>query len=99
MFNLNFLNPFEKKYKKLTKKDLDLRKKVDKTLAKMIEDPYNPALKTRKVNTLNNGEQRSSRVTGDVRIIWNFDKNQQLVILVLDLGTHSGKYKVTSNLG
>jgi len=36
----------------------------------------------------------SSKVTGDLRIIWNFDKNNNLFLILLDLGGHEGKNKV-----
>jgi len=36
----------------------------------------------------------SSWVSADVRIIWNFDENNQLTILVLGTGKHLGADQV-----
>ena len=36
----------------------------------------------------------SSWATGDIRIVWDFDKKAKLMILVLDIGKHSGKNKI-----
>ncbi len=57
-------------------------------------DPFYPGLKTHKVNSRLFGNAFSSRVTGDIRIIWKFDDNKTLTLLLMDLGGHSGRGKV-----
>jgi len=36
----------------------------------------------------------SSRLTNDLRIIWNFENGKTKVLDVFDIGGHSGKSKV-----
>jgi len=48
------------------------------------------------VRTKNNFSAFSSKVTGDLRIIWNFNEDQIQVIDLLDIGGHSGNGKVYS---
>lgn len=69
-------------------------KKLNKTLKILAQEPFYPSLHTHKVISKNFGEQYSSRVTGDIRIIWCFHENHVLTLLVLDIGTHSGSHRV-----
>ncbi|MFA6518777.1 MAG: type II toxin-antitoxin system mRNA interferase toxin, RelE/StbE family [Candidatus Shapirobacteria bacterium] len=84
---------FEKKFSKLTKNNPLLRKQIYQTVETLKLDPYYAGLKTHKVNFGSGITARSSRVTGDIRLIWNFTK-EKLVILLLNLGPHSGSKKV-----
>jgi mRNA-degrading endonuclease YafQ of YafQ-DinJ toxin-antitoxin module len=54
------------------------------------ENPFIPELHTHKVISKEFGSAFSSRVNGDIRIIWNYDKFGVMTILLLDLGGHSG---------
>jgi mRNA-degrading endonuclease YafQ of YafQ-DinJ toxin-antitoxin module len=83
---------FQKKYKKLVKKDRRLEKLVKKSLKNLRKDPFYFSLKTHKVSHSVYGGMYSSRVTGDIRIIWNFDE-KRINILALDIGTHGEVYK------
>jgi len=85
---------FEKSYKKLTHGNEQLKKAVRKTVKLLEENPNHPSLKSHKVQTRLLGERWSSWVTGDIRIIWDFDEEDNLIILVLDLGGYSGRGKV-----
>lgn len=82
-----------KKYEKLTQKDKILQKKIQSTLLDLKIDPYKASLKTHKVNLKEHGVVCSSRVTGDIRIIWKFINNE-IKIIILDIGGHSGKQGV-----
>lgn len=65
-------------------------KKVIKTL---MNNPYNQTLRTHLVNIPTLGKVNSSRVTGDIRILWVIDKEDNLVIITLRLQGHDTVYK------
>jgi addiction module RelE/StbE family toxin len=92
-FDLKFTPEFLKDYKKLTSKNKVLIKKINKTLVLLSKDPFYNSLKSHKVDTLESNDVWSSRVTGDVRIIWMYGEERKLIIL-LETGTHSGSNKV-----
>lgn len=85
---------FQISYLKLLQKNENIRIKVEKVVHLLEVNPFYPGLRTHKVSTRKYGEMYSSRVTGDLRIIWSFDKSDTVRILLLDLGGHSGKKKV-----
>ena len=94
MYQLKFEQQFYKTFSKLTKKDHALKKRIIKTLDQLRQNPRYSSLKSHKVETRHYGVRWSSSVTGDIRIIWDFDEHQNLSILILDVGGHSGKHKV-----
>ena len=96
MYDLVSTEFFEKKLKRLTKNNILLKDKVRKIFKMLRIDPFYPSLETHKVASKNVGEAYSSSVTGDLRIVWDFAKNQTLLIILLDFGGHSGKHKVYS---
>jgi mRNA-degrading endonuclease YafQ of YafQ-DinJ toxin-antitoxin module len=49
-------------------------------------------LKTHKIRTKNEHYFYSSRVTGDIRIIWQFDEYNQINIIMVDFGGHDEVY-------
>lgn len=93
MYKLLFKAGFEVGYKKLTKDNGELKKRVLKSLKLLAQDPLYPSLKSHKVNTRDFNDVWSSWVTGDIRIIWRYHENV-LMIELLSLGGHSGKKKV-----
>lgn len=94
MFTLVFTKNFDETYKQITKDNKELEKKIRKALHLLEQDPFYPSLKTHKTNTKSYGEKWSSWATGDVRIIWDYGSEEQLVIILLDIGKHSGRHKV-----
>ena len=94
MFILLFTKDFDKKYTKVIKESKAIEKKIRKALHFLEQDPFYPSLKTHKANTKNYGEKWSSWATEDIRIIWDFDSENRLVIFLLDIGKHSGTHKV-----
>lgn len=76
---------------KLTKKNAGLKKRIEKTLDQLKIDPYHPGLRTHKADTAY-GMAESSRVTGDLRLIWTFLMDEKMVILAIALDDH-GVYK------
>lgn len=93
MFTLVFTKNFDRTYSLLIKNNNQLEKKIRKALHLLEQDPLYPSLKTHRVNTKNYGEKWSSFATGDIRIIWDYDTNNRLVVILLDIGKHSGSYK------
>jgi addiction module RelE/StbE family toxin len=85
---------FSKKAKKILNKNHQLIEKTANTIEKLSINPHNPTLKSHKVVTPKFGSAFSSRVTGDLRIIWDYDGNNIDIIDLLDMGGHSGGNKV-----
>lgn len=89
MYELQTTSNFRKKYKKLARKNKKLQNAVEKTLELLRSNPKYKSLKTHKVFLSQYGDVYSSFVTRDVRIIWMQIENK-LIILLLDIGGHSG---------
>lgn len=94
MFTLKFSDDFWESYQKISAENSVLQKKIKKTIEQIKQDPKYPSLKTHKVDTKKYDGVWSSWVTGDIRVVWAFDKDDDLVILILELGTHSGSNRV-----
>jgi mRNA-degrading endonuclease RelE of RelBE toxin-antitoxin system len=88
VYKYEFTKNFERKSSKLFQKDNSMRKRFYKTLKKVLNDPFYKGLRTYKVNTSN-----SSRITGDIRVLWDFSENK-LKILIIDIGGHEGSKAV-----
>jgi mRNA-degrading endonuclease YafQ of YafQ-DinJ toxin-antitoxin module len=58
-------------------------------LYKILKDPFYKGLKTHKVNSSKWGEIYSSRITKDLRVLWDFSQNE-LIIIIVDIGGHEG---------
>lgn len=93
-YDLDFTPEFLTDYKKLIKKTPLLKKKFTKVLKLLADNPKHGSLKSHKVDTLNNRDVWSSWVTGDVRVIWMYDEEQKMIIILLETGTHSGSNRV-----
>ena len=94
MFTLRTARSFKMDYERITEHNEVIKKRVMKTLQKLSQDPHGQSLRSHKVNTPHHGVRWSSWVTGDMRIIWDYDSSEQLVIILLDIGGHSGSRKV-----
>lgn len=94
MYDFFFTKNFERNYKKLTNHNQNLKKEIKQTINFLKNDPYHPTLRTHKVSTVLWGVKRSSRVNGDIRIIWDFSATSISVINIITLGGHSGKSRV-----
>ena len=94
MFILHFKNKFLKKEKKLTKNNHILKKAVDETIGLLEINPKNPALKSHKIKDINGDFAFSSTITGDIRLIWNYQEGRAHILDILDIGGHEGKNKV-----
>jgi len=94
MYKLNSTKHFEKAVTKLLKSKRLSQEVFKKTILTLIKTPFSLKLKTHKVVSRNHGQRYSSRIDGDLRIIWDFDENENLVLLLLDIGGHDGKRAV-----
>lgn len=90
MFTLKITATFVATREKIAGSDETLNNRIKTTLQKLAINPAHPSLQSHKVNTRNYGIRWSSWVTGDLRIIWDYDTEQRLVIVLLDIDTHSG---------
>lgn len=89
MYELQTTSNFRRKYIKFAEKNKKLQNSVQKTLDLLRVNPKYKSLKTHKVFLSQYGEVYSSFVTGDIRIIW-IQIGNKLLILLLDIGGHSG---------
>ena len=89
MYEIQSISAFRKKYRKLIERNKKLEKAILQTIDLLKANPKYKSLKTHKVFLSNYGEVYSSYVTGDIRIIWMQIENK-LIILLLDVGGHSG---------
>ncbi len=92
---INKTKYFLKKAKKLLNKNLQLISAVNKTVEILSQNPKDPKLDSHKVKTPKFGECFSSSITGDLRLIWSYNENNEVEIIdLLDIGRHSGGGKV-----
>ncbi len=91
-FIINLTPQYRNQIKKITKKNSRLVAKVVATLKKLRMDPLGLGLRTHIVNTSSIGKVYSSRVNGDIRILWRFENGD--IILLLTIGGYSGSTKV-----
>jgi Txe/YoeB family toxin of Txe-Axe toxin-antitoxin module len=92
MYELVVLNKAKRDLERYKKKDKSLEKKVEKVFDRLSKDPFYIGLRIHKVRTKKNGRVYSTRLTGDLRIIWRFTDGK--IILILTVGGHSGKHSV-----
>lgn len=93
MYELHFVKTFAPSYNALVKGSKQLEKRTEKALRLLKSDPAYPSLKSHKVETRNFGERWSSWITGDLRIIWDFDEEKKQIILLFAIAKHSGSHK------
>lgn len=91
MYKLIVTKHFYRSYKKLVNKNRKLETSVDKVMETLSKDPFSVNLRSHKVNSRYIGLAWSSRVTGDIRLIWDF-RGKGLRILLLDIGKHDSVY-------
>ncbi len=81
MYKIKYTKEFEKNLKSLTNQEQNL---VAKKLKLFVQNPFYPALRTKKVQGLDNVFEMS--VNMDIRILWKYDNG--MIILLLDVGHH-----------
>ena len=81
MYKLKYSKTFEKDLKRLSPKE---QKAVASKLKILMENPFYPSLRTKKVQGLDNVFEMS--VNMDIRILWRYENG--IIILLLDVGHH-----------
>lgn len=94
MYKIRFLDHADKKLRKLIKKHRITQNYLEAKLKEFAINPVLPMFRTHKVNTRGFGKKFSSRLDGDLRLIWDYDSENNLVIYIFDIGGHSGGSKV-----
>ncbi len=93
MYEIEATKYFERKLTKILKNNTKMVSLVYATIEKLRVNPFDNSLRTHKVNAVVMAEAYSSRVSGDLRLIWSF-KNPKTIVILLDIGGHSGSGKV-----
>lgn len=94
MFILYFANKFLYKVKKLSKANNRLSICIKNTIKKLEINPRDISLKTHKVLDINGISAFSSEVNWDLRIIWDYRKNELNILDIIDIWWHSWGKKV-----
>ncbi len=84
---------FERAYRKFTRRDARLRKKIDQALQRLEEDAHSPLLQTHKLSGKLQGLLACS-CGYDCRIVFSIEEDAQgkEVVLLIDIGTHDDVY-------
>ena len=86
---------FKRSFKKLIKKNSQLKPKIFDVLRKLAEDPFTLSLKTHKLSGNLEGLW-SCTVAYDCRIIFSFSEDEEyleVIILLIDIGSHDQVYR------
>lgn len=93
MYELRFASTFDSTYKVVIKGHKEFEKRTEKTLRLLKTDPFYPSLKSHRVNTRNFEKKWSSWISGDLRIIWDFDEKEKYILLISAITQHSGTHR------
>ncbi len=94
MRTLIWSNTFLRAFRRLIRKQPDLRKEVEDVLMLLVQDPFIPQLETHKLKGKLSGSWACS-VGYDCRVIFDFVKNKNQKeddIFLITMGTHDGVY-------
>jgi addiction module RelE/StbE family toxin len=93
MRTLIWSNTFLRAFKRLVRKQPDIRKEVEETLKLLIQDPFIPQLETHKLKGKLSGSWSCS-IGYNFRIIFDFVGNKQKEndIFLITIGTHDEVY-------
>ena len=81
MYKLKYTKEFEKDLKKLSPKE---QKAVMVKLKLLMQEPFYPSLRAKKVQGIDNVFEMS--VNMDIRVLWKYENG--VIILLLDVGHH-----------
>lgn len=85
-YQLSFSGPFLRRMKKILKYDKLLVDQVNQTMALLKVNPFYPTLKTHRISHPIYGEVNSSKVNGDIRVLWVFKDGGFKVLNILAIG-------------
>jgi addiction module RelE/StbE family toxin len=94
MITLVWSSSFVRALKRKTRRNSDLRDRIEETLRRLAEDPFHPSLRTHKLTGQLSGTW-ACRVSYDIRILFEFVQNPESgekEILLLTVGTHDEVY-------
>lgn len=81
MYKIRYTKEFEKSLKTLTKQE---QKLVANKLKLLIQNPFYPSLRTKKVQGFDDVFEMS--VNMDIRILWKYEEG--VIVLLLNVGHH-----------
>ena len=81
MYKLKYTKEFEKNLKELSSTE---QKAVASKLKLLVQNPFYPSLRTKKVQGIDNVFEMS--VNMDIRILWKYENG--IIIILLDVGHH-----------
>jgi addiction module RelE/StbE family toxin len=87
-------NRFKRAFKKLIKKNPELKNQITNALILLAQEPFTPSLKSHKL-TGNLSDLWSCSVNYDCRIIFIFSQDEDLetsLIILVDIGSHDEVY-------
>jgi mRNA interferase YafQ len=94
MMEVVWSSGFKRSFRKITKKNPQLKNQIVKVLRLLADDPFTPSLKSHKL-TGDLAGLWSCSVAYDCRIIFNLSEDENLlemVILLIDIGSHDEVY-------
>jgi mRNA interferase YafQ len=94
MRKLAWHNSFRQAFKRMTKRDQKLKEQIFRVLNELMNDPFQPVLKTHKLSGQLYGLW-ACWVEYDCRIVFTFavdSKTNEELIVLIDLGTHDEVY-------
>ena len=94
MNNLVFGSSFKRAFKRLIKRQPEIKQQIEERLALLANDPFEPLLQTHKLKGKLSGAWSCSVEYG-CRIVFNFVENEdsgEEEILLIDIGTHDEVY-------
>jgi mRNA interferase YafQ len=94
MMEVVWSSGFKRSFRKITKKNPQLKNQIINVLRLLADDPFTPSLKSHKL-TGNLAGFWSCSVAYDCRIIFNLSEDEKLlemVILLIDIGSHDEVY-------
>jgi mRNA interferase YafQ len=94
MMEVVWSSGFNRSFRKIIKKNPQLKDQITKVLKLLADDPFTPSLKSHKLGGDLAGLWSCS-VAYDCRIIFNLSEDEELlemVILLVDIGSHDEVY-------
>jgi mRNA interferase YafQ len=94
MMEVVWSSGFKRSFRKITKRNPQLKERIVEVLLLLADDPLTPSLKSHKLSGNLEGLWSCS-VAYDCRIIFNFSEDEQVLeifILLIDIGTHDEVY-------
>jgi mRNA-degrading endonuclease YafQ of YafQ-DinJ toxin-antitoxin module len=92
MFEIVPTKKFTKELQKIIKNNSILKQKIFEVFQDLQDNPHKPKLGSHKVNLSKFGEVWASKVTPDIRIIWDYNSDNQIEIILFTIGGHDKVY-------